>query len=95
MTIKIEYPNFQSNKEKHRYIKTVITEIDKQFNKHTFDLGDWPLMIQTIDDKFTDFLSLRFCKALELDENATQTMNSIIAYIKKDLQLKIHNIERL
>lgn len=95
MIVKIECPRFQSGKEKRRYVKSLIVEIDKQFNKHTVDFGDWPLAIQVIEDEpIPNFLSLRFAKALEPDEKPLNTMNMIIAYMKSDLHLKINDIKR-
>ena len=95
MIIKTECPKFRSGKEKHRYIKAIITEADRQFNKHTRDLGDWPLAIQAFEDETeTGLLVLRFAKVLEPDENPGQTMNAIEAYLKNALQLNICGVER-
>ena len=94
MIIKLICPDFNNGKEKRRHVKSILKALDKRFNKHVFDLGDWPLVVKFIDDNSTAFLSFSFGKTLEPDENATQTMNRVIAYMRKDLQLKIYDIEK-
>ena len=96
MAVKIKCPPFGSGKEEHRYSKALITAIDRQFNKHTMDLGEWPLVVQIFEEKSTisHLLSLRFAKALEPNENALETMNKIVAYMKKELHLQIHSVQR-
>ena len=94
MTVKLRMPTFQSGKEKRRYQKSIITVIDKKYNQHVNDLGDWPLAIQFFDEDQPELCSLLFGKALEPDEDPACTMNNIIAFLRKGLSLNIYSIER-
>ena len=94
MTVKLRMPTFQNGKEKRRFLKAIVAEIDKRYNQHIDDLGNWPLIIQFFDDDQSEFCSLFFGKAMEPSENPVHTMNNIIAFIRKDLSLNIYSIKR-
>ena len=94
MIIKLHMPVFNNGKEKRRYLKSIVLKIDKKYNQHLTDLGNWPLVIQFFDDDQPEFCSLYLGKEMEPDENPTHTMNSIIAFVRKELALNINSIER-
>ena len=87
-------PDFQNGKGKRNFVKSIILEVQKRYNKNVENLGDWPLIIQAEEDSAEGLCSLLFKKALEPDENPENTMNDIIAFVRKDLALSVYNIER-
>jgi len=94
MIVTIRCKDFQSGKEENRYFKEIIKNIDLKFNKNVLSLGDWPLVIKIESDAKSNFYFLKFTKVSEPSETPEKTMQNIICYIKKDLNLKVYNIER-
>ena len=93
MTIKFKIPIFENGKKERQYFKSIIREIDQKYNQHVADLGDWPLVIRFLDDEQSNIYSLFLRKELEPDENPTNTMEDIIAFVRQHLKLDICNIE--
>ena len=94
MTMKIRMPSFQNGKEKRQYFKVIQLELDRRYNQHVRDLGDWPLFAQVLEEEQSEICSLFLGKVLEPEEDAERTIGDILAFLREGLALDVYNIER-